>query len=169
MALNQRQRWLVLGGILTLTLTAVVYLDEDTPGDDGVVADAGTARNADAQRNATAVQPESLNLGALRRQADEKKPGDAFASRSWYVPPPPPKALPPPPLAPPALPFTYMGRMVDEGKTTVFLTRQDRSYAVKEGEVLEGTYRIDRIDAGSVTLTYLPLNMQQTLAMGGLR
>lgn len=171
MALNQRQRWLVLGGVLALTLTAVALLqDEETPNSKVVAAAAKSDRAAPARKPEQAAgQPEKLALEALKRQLPEEKPEDAFSAKSWYVPPPPPKALPPPPPAPPPMPFTYMGRMVEEGKTTVFLTRQDRSYAIKVGDTIDATYRVDAIETSGVTFTYLPLNMQQTLATGGLR
>lgn len=172
MALTQRQRWMVLGGILTLTLAAVLWLDEG-PGDSNAVVSAKPERATSArkagQSGGPAGQPETLALEALKRQVPGDKPEDAFGAKSWYVPPPPPKALPPPPPAPPPMPFTYMGRMVEEGKTTVFLTRQDRSYALKVGDTVDATYRVDSIDMGRVTFTYLPLNMQQTLAIGGSR
>ena len=172
MPLNQRQRWMVLGSLLALTVTAIEFLDDDSATDNGVVAQSGkheSIQSAAHQNRMGAEQTEVLALDALKRRATEDKPGDAFAARSWYVPPALPKNLPPPPPTAPALPFTYMGRMVDEGKTTVFLTRQDRSYAVKEGDVVDGSYRVDRIDGNSVTMTYLPLNMQQILAMGVLK
>jgi hypothetical protein len=165
MALTQRQRWWALGGVLALTLAAVVWLDEEKATDSGVVAAAKPERGA--RRSEAATGTETLALGALKRQIPEDKPEDVFGAKSWYVPPPPPKALPPPPPAPPPMPFTYMGRMVEGSTTTVFLTRQDRSYVIKVGDVVDGTYRVDAIDMGGVTFTYLPLNMQQTLAMGG--
>jgi hypothetical protein len=169
MALNQRQRWLVLGGLLALTLTAIVSLEDEEAADTGVVAAAKPERGAPTRQAEQQGQPEALALEALKRQLPEEKPEDAFSAKSWYVPPPPPKALPPPPPAPPPMPFTYMGRMVEEGKTTVFLTRQDRSYAIKVGDTIDATYRVDAIETSGVTFTYLPLNMQQTLATGGLR
>ncbi|MEK6663610.1 MAG: hypothetical protein AABY73_07055, partial [Pseudomonadota bacterium] len=69
--------------------------------------------------------------------------------------------------APPPMPFIYMGKLLEEGKLTVFLTKQDRYYAVKAGDTLDGAYRVERVDAQQVLFTYLPLNMQQTLTLGG--
>jgi len=95
---------------------------------------------------------------------------DAFAAKSWYVPPPPPPPVkpepPPKPTAPP-LPFTYMGRYDDsENPTVVMLVRGDRLYTVSEGESIDGTYRVERIDKGLVELTYLPLQEKQVLQTG---
>jgi hypothetical protein len=94
--------------------------------------------------------------------------GNAFSATSWYVPPPPPPpAKPAPPLKPtaPPLPFSYLGRYQDAG-LIIMLVRGDRVYTVSEGDVIENTYRIERVSAGTVELTYLPLNIRQTLSTG---
>jgi hypothetical protein len=95
-----------------------------------------------------------------------------FSPHSWYVAPPPPPpapvvAAPPPvPTAPP-LPFAYMGSYrTDGGKQVFFLTAGDRVFDVKVGDVLDSTYSVDGIQSGQLTLTYLPLKIQQTLAVG---
>jgi hypothetical protein len=91
---------------------------------------------------------------------------ELFAVKSWYVAPPPPQPAPPPPPSAPPLPFVYLGKMVNEGKTTVFLTKQDRNYAIKEGDVVDGTYRIDSIKGSTIDLVYIPLDTKQTMAIG---
>lgn len=95
---------------------------------------------------------------------------DAFTTKTWYVPPPPPPPVkpepPPKPVAPP-LPFAYMGRYDDsESPTVVMLVRGDRLYTVSEGDSIDGTYRVDRVDKGLVELTYLPLQQKQVLQTG---
>jgi hypothetical protein len=70
----------------------------------------------------------------------------------------------PPP--PPPLPFTYMGKMLEDGKTVVFLTRGDRNYVVRQGATIDGQYRVDQIGARTMVLTYLPAKAKQTLAIG---
>jgi hypothetical protein len=79
------------------------------------------------------------------------------------VAPPPP----PPPTAPP-LPFTVMGSYARAGTPTVyFLTRGDRVFDVHVGDTIDNTYSVDGAANGLLTLTYKPLNIQQTLAVGG--
>ncbi len=51
-------------------------------------------------------------------------------------------------------------------QSAVFLTTLDRNYIVKSGDVIENTYRVEEIRAPMMTLTYLPLNMKQTLYIG---
>jgi hypothetical protein len=61
-----------------------------------------------------------------------------------------------------------MGQLLEDGALTVFLTRQNQNYAVKAGDALDGGYRVDSINNQRMVLTYLPLNMQQSLAIGNL-
>ncbi len=95
-----------------------------------------------------------------------------FSPHSWYVAPPPPPppppvaaAPPPPPTAPP-LPFVFMGSYKTQGAATYFLTAGDRVYDVKIGDTLDNTYSVDGVKSGQLMLTYMPLKIQQTLAVG---
>jgi hypothetical protein len=96
-----------------------------------------------------------------------------FSAHSWYVapPPPPPPApmvvqAPPVPTAPP-LPFAFMGSYRTEGAgQTYFLTAGDRVYDVKVGDTLDSTYSVDGVKSGQLLLTYMPLKIQQSLAVG---
>ena len=96
-----------------------------------------------------------------------------FSVQSWYVPPPPPPPqaplvaqAPPAPTAPP-LPFAFMGSYRPEGATPIyFLTAGDRVYDVKIGDTLDNTYSVDGIKSGQLLLTYMPLKIQQSLAVG---
>lgn len=108
------------------------------------------------------------DLAAIKRAMPENvQPSGLFGSKSWYVPPPQPvspvSVLPPPPSAPP-LAFTFLGRMIDKGEVTIFLSRNGSHYTVKVNDVLDGNYRVDKITATNAVLTYIPLNIQQTLA-----
>jgi hypothetical protein len=112
----------------------------------------GAEKNAAAAGGAEAGAGEGVNL---------------FSSTSWYVPPPPPKPEPPPkPVAPP-LPFTFMGRYDETAKVIVMLVKGDRLYTVSVGDVIESTYRVDRITDRAIELIYLPLQERQTLSVGG--
>jgi hypothetical protein len=95
-----------------------------------------------------------------------------FSAQSWYVEPPaPPPARvvyrpPPAPTAPP-LPFVFMGSYKAEGGgSTYFLTAGDRVYDVKVGDTLDNTYSVDGVKSGQLLLTYMPLQIQQSLAVG---
>jgi len=173
MAIPAKQRWIIYAIALALTLVAVKWAGGQDSADNGVAAarQAGEAakpgRAAPASTAATERAPE-LRLDLLGSRTSPAPAGDPFQARSW-APPPEPEAnrrrLPPPPQAPP-MPFAYMGKLVEDTTTTVFLARQDRNYVVRAGDTIDGTYRVERIGDDGLVVTYLPLKIQQTLPFG---
>jgi hypothetical protein len=73
-------------------------------------------------------------------------------------------AAPPPPVAPP-MPYRVAGQVVHDGPPRVVLARDDRVFFVREGDMLEGGYRVESIKSDAVTLVYTPLDERQTLAV----
>ena len=73
----------------------------------------------------------------------------------------------PPPPAPPPLQFKYLGRVTEGDETRVFLVLAERNYIVKPGENIDSQYRVDAVSDHAITLTYLPLNAKQMLAIAG--
>jgi hypothetical protein len=104
---------------------------------------------------------------SLKREPLSDKPYDLFKVHSWVVIPPVKKMKPQPapaPVAPPA-PFTYMGKLEDSPKgTLVFLMANGKLYSVAKGEKINQQWRFEAEDANALRLTYLPLNLVQTLS-----
>jgi hypothetical protein len=100
--------------------------------------------------------------------ADDKADKNAlFGRQDWTPPPPPPpKPAPPPPPTAPPLPYTVIGKSLEDGKWEVYLASGQNAHIAHEGAVLEGAWRIDRIAPPLMTLTYLPLNQVQQLNIG---
>jgi hypothetical protein len=69
---------------------------------------------------------------------------------------------------PPALPFRYIGRLVQNGKAEVLLMRGERLYSITAGDKLGEDYVVERIGASSIRFTYLPLNTTQSLDLPGV-
>lgn len=162
------RRWGLLAGALALSLAATGWLGAQEGGDDEVAPPATAA----SQRSSTAGDRSAgpgadLRIGTLARRPSDAPVKDLFGARNWQSPPPAPalRQDPPPPSAP-ALPFVYLGKMIYDGATTVFLGSQDRTYTVKVGDVIDGNYRIDGIKGPLLTLNYLPLDTQQTMHIG---
>ncbi len=61
------------------------------------------------------------------------------------------------------MPFVYIGMYVDEGRETVMLMRGEQLLLVKQGETIDNTYRLERVTADRIELTYLPLGMRQSV------
>lgn len=176
-----RLHWAVIG---LVTVALVVMAPSDNEVDVAKVAQsAKQAKTNSVTHSSTADKRRSQEVGRVElerlarpesQQQELRRVGDAFNATSWYVPPPPPRFVPPPPAAPPPiivptappLPFTYLGRYGDTASRTIILSKGERVYTVTEGDVIENTYRVEKLTAGMVNLTYLPLNIQQSLRTG---
>lgn len=117
-----------------------------------------------------APDPDALAL-VPRRQlipADQKGGGrDLFAPRSW-APPAPPAGPPTAPSAP-ALPFAFIGKKHDGSAWEVYLAQGDQTIVARTGTTIAGTYKVERIEPPTLTLTYLPMAQAQTLGIGESR
>ena len=167
MRLPTRREWglLALGAAVVL---AAAYAERGDVAGTVDLAEATQTHKPKAERTRIALADE-LDVATLRREPEDKEAGNLFASKSWYVAPPPqpPAAVAPapPPSAPP-LPFTYLGRLDDPAKPVFFLVAGDRVLFVSKGDVIENTYRVEGITGSALTLTYLPLNIRQSLDVG---
>jgi len=172
-------RWLLIG----IAAAAIVVM-APSDNDGNSVSPARTSRvrsnnstslatSPEKQRQQTVGRVELERLTKLEKQ-QEARVGDVFSPIPWHVAPPAPKqviAPPPPPSLPPAptappLPFTYLGRYDDTASSIIILAKGERIYTVAVGDVIENTYRVEKSSAGTVVLTYLPLNIEQSLRTG---
>jgi len=180
MRVDAKLRAGLLIGAAALTLAAVRWADEltDMPeASAGAVADSTPRPAADSKARVAPEQAPALDLGKLRRKPSMEPDSEAFGARNFRpAPPKAPKgtaasaaamAAPPapPPQAPP-LPFSYVGRLVEDSDTTVFLALGERNLIVKPGEVIDNTYKVEEVSERAVVLTYLPLSQRQTLPTG---
>jgi len=165
-------RWAVLGTVFTAIVMAA------TPGEEATANVARTKLQVQGKTPVRTPHANQRSAGALhvelerltRSPEQETRIGGVFNATSWYEPPPPPPPAPPaPPPVPtaPPLPFTYLGHYEDTPTKVVILTKGERIYTVSEGEVIENTYRVERVTSGTVELIYLPLNTRQALSTGG--
>jgi hypothetical protein len=189
-------RKLILGGAAAATLLAAWFAPDDEgmivspaaatprPAYDATAAANNTviaAKIAAAKAAASAAIP--IELQIQRRVADEDL-GNLFSSTGWQAPSP----LKPAAAraqqdqhgqqtgsgsaagasagGPPPLPFQFMGRFIDDGKTAYFLQVEDRNVVARVGEKVGDNYQLDAAVNGTLTFTYLPLNLKQTLAVG---
>lgn len=60
-----------------------------------------------------------------------------------------------------------MGKLIEEGRTVVFLTQGDRNHVVRQGDTIDGTWRLDALTEERLSFIYLPLKQRQELAFGG--
>lgn len=170
--MKPQQRWLLLGGLLLASLLAAYLAEDEAPAaktrSRGVAKTAHQAASGAAGKRslppveqATAAPLEFPEPAAVVEDAAEGI--DPFRSKTWFIPPPPPPPVKP--TAPP-LPFRFLGKLVEEGETRVFLAYQGRYLIVRGGDVINTTYLVEDIAGGRLRLRYQPLNEIQMLEIG---
>lgn len=167
------RRYALFGALaLVLVLSAVSGKGWNTAGEPVAPS---PARPTQVSR-APAQRLPSIELEKLQRREaapdSDLVASNAFGPMTWHVPPPAPpmpvvKPAPPPPPSAPPMPFTFLGRYEDGGKRTILLVKGELIYTVSEGDVIDQTYRVERLAGGQLELTYLPLDIKQTISAGG--
>ena len=120
-----------------------------------------------------------LNLDRLRVVGGELQASNRDPFRFRPKPPPPaPRVQPPPvvyrppvdtgPPPPPPIPLKYFGVISVSGqRVAAFADGRGNTFNGKEGDILEGRYRLLRIGADWVEVAYLDGRGRQTIRMTG--
>ena len=150
---------------------------EAAPASAPVLAAAATApatAPAPADVGVPAAATDGIDLQIHPRVADDDM-GNVFAKQSW-APESPKKVMmeqaqqaaqqASAPSGPPALPFQFMGRFTDEGKTAYFLQIDGQNVVARPGEKVNDSYLLDNVSGNTMNFVYLPLNQKQTLVVG---
>lgn len=160
------ERWRVIAPLLLLSVGSALWLRlGETPAEPAAYD--GPQRAARAQV-AEAFAPVTLSPRPAPAEAT-----DPFVGRSWYVPPtptptPPPAIKPAPAPVVPRLPFAYLGKIEEDAREPVFfLQRNEKMYAVRPGDTIDGIYRVEGEAGGRLRLTYLPMDLAQAVELGG--
>ncbi|ANH98864.1 hypothetical protein SAMN04490189_4719 [Pseudomonas koreensis] len=139
--------------------------------------------DADANEVAVAAPATTASRGALPASNAKAKDapikdlspaGDLFAAKSWKAAPTlatvTEQAINPAPVvqAPslPPVPFQFVGRLHDRSDLQVFLQNGEKIYVVRNGDVIDDTWKITGISDLELSLVYLPLHLSQTLSVG---
>lgn len=159
-------RKIVLAGGLLVTVAASFI---DWPGSDGDAPE--KTRSVAAPRAhvpALHTVPKQLppQDSVALRAPFEAPVGNLFAPHGWQPPAVQSAKVAPsaPPSAPP-LPFRYLGKTLEQGAITAFVSHGTRTLVLHRGDVL-AEYRVDDITPTEMTLVYLPLNEAQRLIFG---
>lgn len=164
-----RKRALILFAALFATLLAAYFAPPAEEAAEPVLRGAADRSQASSVPAAIPAHPSQARMQPRPRSLLPQEPGNLFQVDG---PPPPPERSagairPPAPEAPP-LPYSYMGKLIEDGIHSVFLLREghDKPYIVKTGDWLDGKYRVDAISPQLVEFTYLPLGQKQRLQTG---
>jgi hypothetical protein len=166
--LTKPRRLLFLGLLLALTLSAAAWVSEAPEDSSQVVAAVPRKKPVIELPDKNSDKSQGLQVVALldklQRAPMAVSDLNPFGAKSWFVPPPrPPEPPPPKPTAPP-LPFTYVGKLEEDGgQWIVYLAKGAQSYVVKQGETFDHVYRLDGIENGNLVIQYLPVPTKQLL------
>lgn len=155
----------MLGLLLLLAAAGAGYVLMQEEGS----ASAPVAQSAPPPTSAPAAVAEATPDSAKTAPADEpaKVPPNPFAARTWEPPKPKVEPAPPPPLQAPPLPFRFIGKVHDSDTGTAFMLQHgERIVAVKEGDEIDGTYKVEGYRNGQLEFLYRPLQIRQSLFVG---
>lgn len=122
--------------------------------------DDGGAPAPGAKGAAKALAPALPERPALGEPRSE-----LFGAHSWQ---PPAAKVATARVAPsvPPMPYRFAGKLIQNGQLQVFLSKGDTPIPIKQGEILDGAYRVESISEGGVTLVYLALGHKENIPIG---
>ena len=141
-----------------------------------------TGRATPGGRTAPSVTAPDVQLQALQEQRPQPQPERNLFRFKPKAPPPAPRAAapppvvavpsgppppPPPPLAPIAMRFIGLVEAPEHAQKIAILSDGRGIYQGREGDIIEGRYRIMRIGVESVEIAYLDGRGRQTIRLSG--
>lgn len=171
--MTRGRRWLWMLFALTLGATAWVALVTDDQGLPETVSAIQRPASAATSAAKAAIVPVLL----ARPSAMGWPKAAATGLAAWGPPPalkmppvpaaPQPSLLPiPSALQPPPFPYQLIGRLQQGEQTQALLTGPIRSLALRTGDVVDGQWRVDKVDAAALHITWLPGKLAQQIGYG---
>jgi hypothetical protein len=147
---------------------AWVAIDLRSPAGPTAAKAPASAASQDAEHSAASAS-QAKQPGIPARSALGRIAADPFSAHSWL----PRRKLaavsaPPVPVAPP-LPFRFAGQFHRDSGMEVYVARGEEIFAVKEGDTLEGEYKVDSVSATEVSFVHLPSGTRQTMQFSALK
>jgi hypothetical protein len=183
---RNRRRELALAGVAVLLVAIAAWsIQRGTASPSEAVVPDGAARPNTAQRPKSPIPEVDLEALKSERPAPDESTRNPFRFKPKPAPPMPSAATikqqqaaaaaqaasqPSEPPPPPRIPLKYIGDMSDPknaGKRIAILSDARGPYYGREGEVVEGRYRIVKIGVESIELEYLDGRGRQTIRQTG--
>lgn len=168
---SARIRWTVLLSSLAATIAAIVYPVDEPRYQIAAASPAAKPPAPRSQEKAVAMQSSAEQPREIWIASDD----NPFAPRAWQpTPPPAPEAPRPAPapapepiqtveLAPPPLPYRFLGQMQDGGKRVLYLGRGEQVVLAHQGDVLEDSYKVVSIGDSQIEFESVQSGIRQVL------
>jgi hypothetical protein len=183
---SKRQREVALVALAVLLVATIVWrVRSEAPPASAGGSRAGASVPSANQQPAKGKDSANVNIDALNAERPEPVDSDRNPFRFKEKPPPPPPSMPNPtnktttmpidagptePPPPPPIPLKYIGVMKHDdpkvGRVAV-LSDTRGVYHGREGDIIEGRYRIMKIGVESIDLEYLDGRGRQTIRQTG--
>ena len=181
MAARATPRQIALLGVLLVVFAAVMYYNlgatsAPPPAGNGAVAQAIPSRAAVARDQAESAP--AVRLAELKADRPAVADGGRNLFREKPKPPPPPpkvapppppdpNAPPPPPPPPPPITLKLIGIVQGSGKPIAALSDGKDVFYGREGDIIEGRYRIIKVNVESIDIAYVDGRGQRRLGLSG--
>jgi len=157
MMLSSRLRWPIWAALLVILgwMVATRQGTEQTHAIAEALPSSGVISRAPVLGDAEVPKSKPLQELIPRERLIASRPTatNLFAQSSWAPPPTAPTVTPPPAVTvKPPLPFVYLGKRRDDSGWQVYLGRGDLALVVREGDTIEGGYRVESIQPPNLTL-----------------
>jgi hypothetical protein len=181
MPIRAPSRQALLLAALVLGLVAVLvgqFRDQggSVPERQPAVATSGTVRGAVARDRAESVPEVRLSVLKAPMSAQVQKGRNLFREQPKAPPPPPPGVVAPPPPAPdpnapppppPPITLRLVAIVQGAGRPVAALTDGRDVFYGREGDVIEGQYKIVKINVESIDISYADGRGQRRLSLAG--
>lgn len=144
------------------TLAVASVVNRIDPLDGGAPPESSAAK---ADVLLSLISRETL-ISRTRSPSADALPRNLFSAHNWNPPPPHPLPVTAPVPVPPPLPYSFLGKKLEGDLWEIYLNRGEQTLIVRQGQVLDGIYRVDKIEPPTLALTYLPLDQVQILPIG---
>jgi len=177
---SEKTRKLIIGGLLMATLILIFLIE-----DEAEIYPIQPVQSMQPKKSYAETESESehnseyLDIEQLGKRKFNAEAGELFNTMSWSATSESEKhnkqkdsalkqaiqqaAVSSVASKAPRLPFRYLGKIIHNGQMKIILSLSDEKIVVKLGEHIDDEYRVDAMDNETITLTYLPLNVEQTL------
>jgi len=176
----------LIGLLAILVVVAGIAIWRYWPDSGAAAGAAGQSATSPARRAAGAARVTAPDVHLRALNDDKPKPDNAgnrdlFRFKPKAPPPPPPSAAiarppaadaqngppPPPAIAPIALRFIGLVEAPAQAQRIAILSDSRGIYQGREGDIIEGRYRILRIGVESIDMAYVDGTGRQTIRLSG--
>ena len=156
--------------LIVLLVGAAVWVAIDLRGPAAPTSAKAPASGASRDpEQAAARASEAKQPGIPTRSTLGKFGADPFSTHSWLPRRKPAVVSEPPAAVVPPLPYRFAGQFLRESGIEVYVARGEEIFPAKEGDTLDGQYKVDSVSATEVGFVHIPSGTRQTLQFSALK